>query len=291
MAQTRPAGGTLRRMTRDLAMIPAPTGAVQTHALAAPQAGRPTLVLLSGMGVPAASWFTAQDDPHLAGMMRDPVFLAPGVSDLTGVLAYDRAGQGDSTPPAGPRGLDDALAELEAVLGACTSGPVMLLGHSLGGLIAFEFARRDPARVAGLVLLDSSHPAQAQRLDAVRTPGQRQAQRQLEQEIREGHPERWDFPRVFTGSGEVVGALADLPLLVVSRGLPFRPEHLTLEEGEPFTPAQAEQFTHEWAALQSELAAASTRGRHVVAAGSGHYPHFDEPRLILRELRAFLTQR
>ncbi|MDR6221310.1 alpha/beta hydrolase [Deinococcus soli (ex Cha et al. 2016)] len=278
-------------MTRDLAMISTPTGAVQTYALAAPAAGRPTLVLLSGMGLPASSWFTAQADPQLAGMMREPVFLGSGVNDLTGVLAYDRAGQGSSAPPAGPTGLDDAVVELEAVLAACVSGPVVLLGHSLGGLVAFEFARRDPARVAGLVLLDSSHPAQARRLDAVRTPGQRAAQRELEQEIREGHPERWDFAQVFTGGREVVGALADLPLLVVSRGQPFLPEHLTLNERDPFTPAQAEVFTREWAALQSELAAASTRSRHVVAAGSGHYPHFDEPRLVLRELRAFLGER
>ena len=290
MAQSRAVGGTLRRMTRTH-VISTPTGAVQTHALAAPAAGRPTLVLLSGMGVPASSWFTAQDDPHLAGMMREPVFLGPGVNDLTGVLAYDRAGQGSSAPPAGPRGLDDAVVELEAVLAACVSGPVVLLGHSLGGLVAFEFARRDPARVAGLVLLDSSHPGQARRLDAVRTPGQRVAQRELEQDICEGHPERWDFAQVFTGGREVVGALADLPLLVVSRGQPFLPEHLTLNERDPFTPAQAEVFTREWAALQSELAAASTRSRHVVAAESGHYPHFDEPRLVLRELRAFLGER
>ncbi|GGR73952.1 alpha/beta hydrolase [Deinococcus seoulensis] len=272
-------------------MIATATGHVQTRSIPATRTDGPdppTLVLLSGMGVPASSWFTAEEEPIVAQMMREPVFLAPGVADLTPVLAYDRAGIGGSAPPTAPRGLNEAVAELEAVLKACAPGPVVLLGHSIGGLIAFEFTRRFPGRVSGLTLLDSSHPCQAERLNAVRTPQQQRAQQDMEQEIKAGHPERWDFEKVFRRGGDLQGTLPDLPLLVISRGQPFLPEHLTTDEQAPFTPAQAGGFTREWNALQSELALASSQGRRVVATGSGHYPHFDEPRLVLREVRAFL---
>lgn len=44
--------------------------------------------------------------------------------------------------------------------GAHIEGPVVIAAHSYGGLVARAFAARYPARVAGLVLIDSSHPSQ-----------------------------------------------------------------------------------------------------------------------------------
>lgn len=48
-------------------------------------------------------------------------------------------------------------ADLAAVLDAChVTVPVVLIGHSLGGVVALEFALTYPTRVAGLVLLATS---------------------------------------------------------------------------------------------------------------------------------------
>ena len=41
---------------------------------------------------------------------------------------------------------------------AQTKGPYVLAGHSLGGIYVLSFAHRYPDQVAGLVLIDSTHP-------------------------------------------------------------------------------------------------------------------------------------
>ncbi|KLO31363.1 hypothetical protein ABW16_00340 [Mycolicibacter heraklionensis] len=67
------------------------------------------------------------------------------------VLVIDRPGYGDSGQPADDydyafaeqaRVLDAALADL---LAGCDNPPVVLVGHSVGGMIAFEIAARGPA--------------------------------------------------------------------------------------------------------------------------------------------------
>jgi len=74
-------------------------------------------------------------------------------------LAYDRAGLGFSDPGPGPR---DGLAiagDLEALLAAIgEGGPLILCGHSMAGLHLRLYAGRNPARVAGVVLVDATTP-------------------------------------------------------------------------------------------------------------------------------------
>ena len=77
-------------------------------------------------------------------------------------LAYDRAGVGDSVRPAARLDAGAQVARLAALLGRlAVAPPYVLVGHSVGGLLVRSFARRHPADVAGLVLVDSSDPAQA----------------------------------------------------------------------------------------------------------------------------------
>jgi pimeloyl-ACP methyl ester carboxylesterase len=71
------------------------------------------------------------------------------------VITYDRAGLGWSDRASGPRTLQNAVAELRAVLEANnTPKPYLLVGHSYGGLIVRQFAACYPDEVAGLVLVD-----------------------------------------------------------------------------------------------------------------------------------------
>jgi len=60
-----------------------------------------------------------------------------------------------------PRDARQISSELHTLLkGAGTEGPYVLVGHSYGGLYARMYAARCPNQVAGLVLVDSSHPEQ-----------------------------------------------------------------------------------------------------------------------------------
>lgn len=74
-------------------------------------------------------------------------------------LAYDRAGLGHSD--AGPeprdgRAINDDLEALLAALGE--TGPILLVGHSMGGLMVRLFALERDRPLAGLVLVDAVTP-------------------------------------------------------------------------------------------------------------------------------------
>jgi pimeloyl-ACP methyl ester carboxylesterase len=80
------------------------------------------------------------------------------------VVLYDRAGLGWSDPgpwPTGRRMVADLHALLEA---AGIPPPYVLVGHSSGGLLMRLYQATQPEQVAGLVLVDSSHPDQEHRL-------------------------------------------------------------------------------------------------------------------------------
>jgi pimeloyl-ACP methyl ester carboxylesterase len=48
--------------------------------------------------------------------------------------------------------------------------------------------------------------------------------------------------------------------------------------------------TPDWAEAQRRQAALSTDGRLIVAAGSGHYIQWDQPRLVIDAVRQLIAQ-
>lgn len=73
-------------------------------------------------------------------------------------LVPDLPGHGDSGRHADPGRytLDGLADDLLAWLDAVSEAPVDLLGHSMGGMLALRMALAAPARVASLVLMDTS---------------------------------------------------------------------------------------------------------------------------------------
>lgn len=74
-------------------------------------------------------------------------------------LAYDRAGLGFSDAGPAPRDGRAINDDLEALLGALgETGPILLVGHSMGGLMVRLFALERERALAGLVLVDAVTP-------------------------------------------------------------------------------------------------------------------------------------
>jgi pimeloyl-ACP methyl ester carboxylesterase len=95
------------------------------------------------------------------GMSAHWVRVQQQLSKTTRVCAYDRAGLGWSEPGPEPRDARQISSELHTLLkGADTEGPYVLVGHSYGGLYARMYAARYSEEVAGMALVDSSHPEQ-----------------------------------------------------------------------------------------------------------------------------------
>lgn len=108
-----------------------------------PDDDRPTLVCCNGVGV--STFFYHYVVEHFRDTHR--------------VLVWDYQGHGRSSPP--PEPLDRAdlsiernAADLHTVMEhAGVTGPAVLLGHSMGCQVVFEYTHRHPDRVAGLVAL------------------------------------------------------------------------------------------------------------------------------------------
>lgn len=72
------------------------------------------------------------------------------------VVTYDRRGYGKSVHQRGTFSIDEHVSDLRQVLDSLdTNKPVILIGHSFGGVVALSFAQRYPSSVAGLVVYES----------------------------------------------------------------------------------------------------------------------------------------
>ncbi|WP_407538173.1 alpha/beta hydrolase [Deinococcus radiomollis] len=257
--------------------------------------GPKTVVLLTGLGAPARWWHElGGDESDVNGLLQNPPwqdrpFLAPSLAPFARVISYDRAGIGESSLPNNPRSLDDFLSELEALLAAAeVASPVVLAGHSLGGVIALAYARRFPARVAGLVLLDSSHPDQVARFATVADAERLTVDAEDRRLMSEEHPERPDLDSLLVQGPLGVGELGELPVIVVSRESladRARPADVLMED---WRSTQVRDSV--WQQLQAELATLSTRARHLPLSGSGHYVHFDRPQETIGAILTLLKQ-
>lgn len=244
--------------------------------------GSPTVLFESGLGGIGLEWME---------VFRE-------VAARSRACFYDRAGYGWSEAGPLPRTAGRAAAELATLLDAAgIHDRVLLVAHSFGGYVAQVFARAHAGRLAGVILVDASHPAQ---LAAFPIPRGRYCDA-----LERGYPLRIDvrpqlpggFPRAQRGvalqllwSGVAARAqlselcnfslsadeaagdgtpFPSLPLVVVSRGVAEFPA----------TPHGARQ-ERTWRALQVRLGTLTDSALHVIGRASGHHVHLAQPGLV-----------
>ena len=228
--------------------------------------GTPTLVLLNGAGVTLEGWGR----------------LFPAVGRIGRVFAWNRFGVGRSSPPMLPQTGTVVVDSLREVLAALQLAPPWLLvGHSLGGLYAQLFARRFADEVAGVVLLESTHPRDrellkghegrlAQVLGRVLSVPQKIFRANLHSEM--------DWIDATAREVEAAGPFPPVPLAVVTGG------------NEPPRWLAPPQVLRIKRAHQEALARLSPLGRQVIARRSGHFPQLTQPELVLEVLREVAAQ-
>ncbi len=82
--------------------------------------------------------------------------LAASLAPRFDLIALDLRGRGLSEKPARGYRVDQHCRDIEAVIANLNIERPILVGHSLGALIALVFAARRPEQTAGLVLLDGA---------------------------------------------------------------------------------------------------------------------------------------
>jgi len=204
------------------------------------------------------------------------------------VFRYDRASLGSSdAPPSLPRTFQDSAEDLHRLLTkAQVPGPYVLVGHSIGGLIVRCFVDRYPANVVGMVLVDSSHPAQWATSSPQSGPLRKPDAQSDSSQVRPGQPpEEHDL---VVGSNRMVrmGKLGDLPLVVLTQGQRWRldptlPDAITRAE---------EKHWQEWLELQKSLLTLSTRSRHYISVTGGHYLQLDDPELVINAIQGLFAE-
>ncbi len=120
---------------------------------------------VQGSGNPAAVM-----DSGLAGNSLAWGNALPAVAEVTQAAAFDRAGYAwsEPAPPGTPRHSGQLVSELRRLLiFAGINPPYILLGHSAGAIHALVFAKTYPQEIAGLVLVDPSHPEMMERIPGV----------------------------------------------------------------------------------------------------------------------------
>lgn len=109
--------------------------------------GKITVAIETALGAPSAEWWQLQDQ------------LAP----FARILTFDRPGYGWSDPSTQPRTSEQAAHELRLLLDALDlQVPIILIGHSLGGLVVNHFARLYSDRIRAAILLDPVSPRDAE---------------------------------------------------------------------------------------------------------------------------------
>jgi pimeloyl-ACP methyl ester carboxylesterase len=218
-------------------------------------------------------------EPSFGGCAADWAALAQAVAADTMVVCYDRAPYGASSRARDTRAPGDIAADLDGLLAELgVAEPLVLVGHSAGGVYVRAYAAEHLDRVAGMVLVESSHEGQRPALDPLRSRRSRLDIALAVPSIicrtgaaRRGGDRRsiireWrSFRRVTAGYPPLPpGGLGDRPLIV-----------LTCAPGAAATP-----IWQGWHVLHQELAGLSANSRHLVSDSPGHYLQRDDPELV-----------
>ena len=120
----------------------------------------PLDVAVSGGSLRVASW-SGRGDPVLAihgitSSSRAWPFVVEALDNP--LLAPDLRGRGRSNKLPGPAGLAQHAEDCAAVIEATADGPLVVVGHSMGGFVGTVLAATRPDLVRALVLVDGGLP-------------------------------------------------------------------------------------------------------------------------------------
>jgi len=249
--------------------------------------GGPTVIFESGLdSYGYLPWFKVQDS----------------VSDVTTTLAYDRAGILWSEDSPEEKSLRSIANDLSALLQALeVPKPYIVVGHSVAGITLRRFIDSNRDDIAGVVLVDVSHPSQTERYPPKVPPRflmslmsnsgfiRRAASGRLYPNTEERdsinqvgpalmhrsnkgqYDEAANLLEMSEQAGEI-DSFGSIPLTVISATA-------MLQNIESMNPEQKEVAIMR-ADLQQELLKLSTNSKQVFAAKNNHYVQLEEPDLV-----------
>lgn len=195
------------------------------------------------------------------------------------VCSYDRLGEGGSDKPDGPQSITAGGKILTGVLDQVAGDiPVVLAGHSLGGLLAGRYAPEHQDRVKGLVLMDATSPTSSADIEKVipasATGTSAQLRTATARTSKGENQEKLVFP-----DGEVSSA-GSIPVEVIQHGTKYLGTF----------PVYGDGLEKVWTEGQRKWAGISGNSKLSTAAGSTHHIYLDRPDLAVKAVQRVTEQ-
>lgn len=257
----------------------AATGDVVTHYVEAGSSDRPAVIFVNSLGTDLRVW--------------EPV--AARLAFRYRTIRYDKRGHGLSDCPPGPYSLEQLASDLAALLEHLQVETAALVGISVGGMIALQFALDHPNPVQALVLADTAARIGTEqrwndRIASIRANGMARAApeiipiwfaegfSQAQPAVHRGYlnmmartpDEGYTATCAALRDGDLTGRLAELdaPVLVLAG------------DQDVATPPE----------LSRELAAALPNARFQLIEGAGHLISVEQPETVAGAISTFLQE-
>jgi pimeloyl-ACP methyl ester carboxylesterase len=231
-------------------------------------------MLISGQGNPTVVFETGGTGAK-GGPLEAWDRVQPAVSRFTRTVSYDRAGIGWSAPGPEPRDARQIARDLHtALVNAQVAPPYILVGHSLGGPYIRTFAGMYPGEVGGMVLID---PTQEEFIEwnAARDPNRT-----------ERHDDEWKEIQASLAEAHESAVPPGIPVvLITAMGPRVLPSFATEQQKKDFR-----ELRPMWSKFHDEWVAKLPNGKHLITQDSGHMVPFEQPQLIVDEIRKMVSQ-
>lgn len=227
------------------------------------------------------------------------------IAPFAHVCTYDRAGLGWSDPAPGARTHRDMVEDLHKLVEIeGLEHPLVLVGHSMGGLLARLYAKRYPSEVAGLVLVDASPES------VIFAPGASDARKAIVAQIDKGLENGKEgvpiVPMPAGTAAETMMAFTPKILRAVKQeylAIDLVPQSLrrpngygtfgdkplaVIRRGATANPPSADD--DDWRKAQEAMAKLSTNSFLVVAEKSGHVIPYEQPAIVADTVRRLLGE-
>ncbi|MCH4825909.1 alpha/beta fold hydrolase [Planococcus halocryophilus] len=254
------------------------------------------ILILTGMGCSFEEWFEVTE----------------ALSKTNKILMFHRPGLGESEIGEENRTTSRTVKEINELLNTLQiNEPIILVGHSYGGLCAQQFTKLYPSKVKTLILVDSTS-VELGRLDRLEDcstyanldetelkriihPVLTENQKKLPLHVQQRLLRFQQTPNLYKAMKSEVenwkadariikklGQLPNIPLLVIGRDKKYVIQQ-GVEEGLPESELMLLEET--WEQLIEEQAELSKSSRLVFAENSGHSVHLDRPDLIIEAVK------
>lgn len=225
--------------------------------------GSPTIIFESGLGTPLNNWDSIQTR----------------ISDHYKTISYDRKGIGQSPATDIPRTIENLVNDLDILISQNKiDGPIILVGHSLGGHIVRKYQQSFPSKVAGLFLIDPTNEYVYEEVF-----------KQMSPESADSMKTAWDnsFKKQTIGTYNEWKEVYTIDKIMRNNPLPTNiPITILISyQGNNFNTKKNIQIRKR---LSSDWKKDKPNVKILSTTNSGHYIHLGEPEWVVTELEEYL---